>query len=79
MTGGQPWSAYSLNQQKQLEEYRRKNPDVTEKRPPEIRNDDYWTLMMRCWRKEPTLRPTANMVLFNMTMFVKEIQKSKKP
>lgn len=70
LTGKQPWSNLDMNETK-LEQYRMENPDAIQTRPSDITNNDHWALILKCWRKEPTLRPTANMALSSMITFLK--------
>lgn len=70
LTGENPWSNLDINET-ELEQYRMKNPDAIQTRPSDITNDEHWALMLKCWRKEPTLRPTANMALSSMATFLK--------
>ncbi|KAI5118849.1 hypothetical protein M0805_008125 [Coniferiporia weirii] len=62
-TGRRPWSNCGMTT-------RVKNPAMLEPRPPEI-CEDYWKLLKYCWMEDPLLRLTANKVLAEMRVFMR--------
>lgn len=69
--GRSPWNKQDFPPEKASEiwKMRFQHPEEIQEFPSEVQNNEFKRLMVQCWRREPDLRPTANMVLRQVEEF----------